>query len=172
MIEREVWLPIFGGAYSASNLGRIRRDAGGAGANPGRILRARPAPNGYLRVIPYVNGVSHPSSVHRLVAEAFLGPRPSEIQVNHRNGIKTDNRLENLEYVTQSENHRHAFRTGLQHPRVGSAHHNHILTEELVAALRADRAQGMGYPALAKKYGIKREHAWAVAKRVLWRHVA
>jgi hypothetical protein len=54
-----------------------------------------------------------PRYVHQLVLEAFVGPRPPGHQANHKSGSKCDNRLENLEWVTPSENSRHAHRTGL-----------------------------------------------------------
>ncbi|HOW46205.1 MAG TPA: HNH endonuclease signature motif containing protein [Rubrivivax sp.] len=73
-------------------------------------------------------GGSRHHSVHRLVAEAFLGPAlPGQTDVNHKNGARGDNRLENLEWVTRSENHKHKFRV-LQSKhsmsgKVGALHH-------------------------------------------------
>lgn len=68
---------------------------------------------GYLRVGLRINGVLHNLSVHRLVAQAFLGePEPGQV-INHINEIRTDNRLENLEWVTQKQNLRHSLR---RHP--------------------------------------------------------
>lgn len=73
----------------------------------GKILYQRPIRNGYrmIRLCPAVK--MH--LVHRLVAMAFL-PGDFSLQVNHKNGVRHDNRAENLEWVTCSENHLHAFR--------------------------------------------------------------
>ena len=63
------------------------------------------------------NGKSRLVSQHRLLAENFIPNPENKKEVNHINGIKNDNRLENLEWATKSENRKHAFDTGLQKPR-------------------------------------------------------
>ena len=65
---------------------------------------------GYLQVGVWKNGVRHTKLVHRLVAETFIKNPKNKPEVNHKNGIKTDNRVENLEWVTTSENEYHKFR--------------------------------------------------------------
>lgn len=73
------------------------------------------SPNGYHQVGMSKAGVGRQWYVHRLVAMAFLGvPQIPKMVVNHKNGIKTDNRPKNLEWVSQSDNIRHAIRKGLQ----------------------------------------------------------
>ena len=71
---------------------------------------------GYLFVALCQNGIPKNHLVHRLVLKAFVGKCPKGLEAHHLNGIKTDNRLFNLEYVIHSENQLHAFRTGLQTP--------------------------------------------------------
>lgn len=69
-----------------------------------RVLRAAPVGNGYLAVNLHRNGSRKQRKVHQLVLEAFRGPRPSGLVARHLNGNKLDNRLENLEWGTWSEN--------------------------------------------------------------------
>jgi hypothetical protein len=72
--------------------------------------------NGYIRCTIWINGKSKTISQHRILAEYFIDNPESKLQVNHKNGIKHDNRLDNLEWVTQSENALHSFANGLQKP--------------------------------------------------------
>jgi len=70
--------------------------------------------NGYMRCTIWDNNIPITISQHRILSEMFI-PNPfNKLQVNHINGIKHDNRLENLEWVTQSENAKHSFLIGLQ----------------------------------------------------------
>ncbi len=111
----EIWLPVVGyeGIYSVSNLGRVRRDGADSGAHVARILRTPIGGRGYPLVSLSLHSRRRTVNVHILVTDAFLGPRPAGWQVNHRNGIKTDGRLSNLEYVSPAGNAIHASLTGL-----------------------------------------------------------
>jgi hypothetical protein len=103
--DREIWKDIVGfdGAYQVSNLGRVKRIYK---TRDCRILVPWLTYNGYLQISL---GTKMRDSVHRLVANAFCETKPGCTQVNHINGIKTDNRAENLEWVTQSKNCKHSF---------------------------------------------------------------
>lgn len=79
----------------------------------GRIKAAKPNPNGYPCVYVSRQGRNMAFTVHSIVMQAFVGPRPEGYHINHKNGIKTDNRLENLEYVTPAYNSKHAWDNGL-----------------------------------------------------------
>jgi hypothetical protein len=69
--------------------------------------------DGYLRAALYLKGVEFRTPAHRLVAIAFIENPENKPEVNHKNGIKWDNKKSNLEWVTKSENGLHAFQTGL-----------------------------------------------------------
>lgn len=109
-MEYEYWrtIPSFP-VYSASNYGRIRNEG------TGRILHVYMNTRGYLTLTLRRNNQQIQQSVHRLVAEAFLGGPHPDLDVNHIDGDKTNNCIENLEWCTREENVRHAVRTGLRH---------------------------------------------------------
>ena len=77
-----------------------------------RILKSAKDGKGHLKVILCKDGKHKTVAVHRLVAIAFILNPENKPEINHKNGIKTDNRIENLEWVTSSENKIHAFATG------------------------------------------------------------
>lgn len=70
--------------------------------------------NGYMKTQIWENGIRINISQHRVLAIYFIDNKSNKTQVNHINGVKHDNRLENLEWVTQSENAKHSFANGLQ----------------------------------------------------------
>lgn len=91
--------------YEASELGQIRHKQT---LKPLAIIQKK-----YPQTSLYRDGRAHSVFIHVLVAEAFLGPRPTGLQVNHIDGNKQNNHASNLEYVTASENMRHAYRHAL-----------------------------------------------------------
>ena len=155
--------------YAVSTLGRVRRLTKGPGAQAGRILRPTKDRDGYLYVTFYGVGVKTARKVHRLVCDAFLGPRDG-LETNHKNGDKTDNRLCNLELVTASENRLHAYRTGLLSAS-GEQHHQAKLSDKLVREIRVLRAEGFTYRAIGDRMGVTQANISHVLRGKTWRHV-
>lgn len=122
----EVWkdIPGYEDVYQVSDQGRVRhmprriRFVSKKGSESWRTTAMRVCASnvtreGYAIAHLQVDRKRATPTVHALVLAAFVGPRPTDLDVNHINGLKTDNRLANLEYVTRTENHKHAVRTGL-----------------------------------------------------------
>lgn len=107
------WRPVLGGVYEVSRQGYVRRAMSGKGARVGRTLTRFIATTGYYVVNVSIGGKCRVVHVHGLIADAFIGPRPPGLMVNHKDGVKTNLDPSNLEYVTRAENAAHAGRIGL-----------------------------------------------------------
>lgn len=174
----ETFLPVPGyeGLYEISNKGRLwsvrrRIDSGKCHREfGGRFLPLRPNHNGYMRVILCVKGSSRNVAIHRLVAEAFI-PNPDNLPfVNHRDGNKQNNCVDNLEWCTASQNMKHAFAMGLKTAK-GSNNSAHKLTDEEVDYIRkvyCPYDKKYGSVPLAKKFGVHRKTITRVALRKSW----
>lgn len=114
--ENEIWKPLVGyeTEYLISSYGRLKS------IKHGKSIMLKPhinTRNGYVYYLVSKNGKSKNSRAHRLVALTFIPTSNTKLQVNHKDGNKTNNRVDNLEWCTQSENMIHAYKMGLEKPR-------------------------------------------------------
>lgn len=118
---REVWKPVRGyeKLYSVSNMGRIRCDIDKRSSKKGKILKISTFSRGYKGVGLFNGSNKKNYTVHKIVCEAFISKYPRNMQINHKNRIKSDNRLINLEYVTPKENVLHSFKVGTRNTNKG-----------------------------------------------------
>lgn len=174
----EVWLPIpCSEGYEVSSFGRVRRTPLLPNGVHGRVRRTSLNSSGYPSLRMPVNGIERTMLVHRLVAAAFIGPCPPGMQVNHIDLDKTNPRAENLEYVTGSQNQRHA--AAMRGARLGSQRVEHVrhlrgsatlgerngsakLTEADVREIRTLCAAGRSRSELSRHFGVDR----AVIRRI------
>lgn len=107
-------------------------------------------------------------SAHRLVATAFIPNPENKPTVNHKNGIKNDNRVENLEWNTILENNVHAYTAGLKKAIGGEKHYKTKFTEEDVIKIRTDPRNAT---ILGKEYSARPGTITQIKRRETWKHV-
>lgn len=177
MKDTGVVIPGYGrNKYSVFPDGRVvalGRDGARGYVVKAKELKHHPNGTGYARVSMNLEGKNKEYFVHRLVAKCFV-PNPDNLPVvNHKDGDKHNNHADNLEWVTSSENNKHAFATGLKKPTVkyGMENWNSRLTDAEVAWIRENYVYGSkthGQCAMAKRFGVSQASIWAIVHNKSW----
>jgi len=175
----EFWKKVSGfeHRYQVSSLGNVRsfnmlinNKHGCKSRKKGRMLKQHQNKKGYMQVKLCVDGVCKSFRVHRLVAEAFIYNPYFKPQVNHKNGVKNDNSVENLEWVSNRENINHAYSKGLIKTNKGSNHHMSKLTEDKVRQIKM-RLACESYSLIAKDFNVSTTTIGNIANNKVWKHV-
>lgn len=171
----EIWKDIaeVNNLYEVSNLGRFKRKKRGGYCE--KILKLAYYSNGYLQFSVTINRQRYTAISHRIVAKYFVKNDKPEIYniVNHINGIKDDNRSENLEWCTQSMNNKHSFEKlgrlpkdnkGIKNPKV-------LLNEEQVITIRKLYNEGVKQKELCDIFNVKYPVIYKIIHRINWKHI-
>lgn len=189
-MDSEVWkaIPGFEGYYEVSSLGRVRsldrvvRHPKGTRTVRGRIVRQGTIWSGYKKVCLSKSNRPTTMAVHRIVCAAFHGEPPSDKHhAAHKNGIRDDNRSENLRWATaiQNEADKNTHGTSTRgrdtvpshrRPR-GERHGCAVLSEEQVRYARVAMQSGVSAYCVSKMLGITHTSAKDIHKRKTWRHI-
>lgn len=162
---QETWKDILGyeGFYKISSIGRVyicRTNK----------IKASHSRNTYLSVLLSKNAITKNFTIHRLVAVAFLPNPLNKAQVNHINGIKTDNRVENLEWSTSLENIRHSIENNLKNVAVGSRCRAAKLNDSDVIKIRSI-AENFSRDQIGRMFGVTGSTVRRIVSRKIWKHV-
>ena len=178
---KEQWKEIKGNReiYEVSSLGNVRtKDREGARGHhvKGHILTQRDNSNGYLRCDINITGKTKSHLVHRLVAEKFIPNPDNKPFVNHIDGNKHNNSVNNLEWCTRNENERHAWKTGLKHDIAtkGELHGMHKLSKKDVEYIRKHHARNGGNMKtgeLARNFNVNPQTITDIVSERIWRSV-
>lgn len=176
----EIWKSIENyEGYEVSSLGSIKSLSKKIKCNNGfritkeRILKLKKTKQGYLSVQLKKKGKNF--LVHRLVAQSFICNYDNKPQINHINGIKDDNRIDNLEWCNQSENQIHAYKNKLQtpslHKRVcGEKQGLSKLKEKDVIFILKNYKKGMGVK-LSKLFNVSQTTVLNIVNKKIWTNV-
>lgn len=161
----EIWIPISGyeDLYSVSNYARIKSN---------KIIM-KTSLSGRYEGVTLSNGKEKFFNVHRLVAKAFIPNPLNKPFVNHINGDRKDNRVKNLEWVTESENTIHAFKTGLMKGQIGEINPRVKLTEKKVREIRFIHKTGiLSVKEFCSIYKVKKSTIGAIVSYTNWKHIS
>ncbi len=160
-----VWRDIEGyeGLYSVSVNGEIYSHISN------KKLKAVKYARNYLGVNLYKNKKHKSQMVHRLVAKAFISNPKNKPEVNHIDGDPSNNNVENLEWVTPSENVIHSYKTGLAYGMCGENHGRSKLTLEDVEEIRRLKKEGYSVREIMKIFNISKSHTEKIIARTAWK---
>lgn len=168
----EIWKDVVGyeGVYSVSNHGRIRRDKPAERTTPGYIIKNSTNTHGYVQACLSKDDISRTHTVHKLVAEAFIHPRIGNMTINHKDGNKRNNSVNNLEYLSVKDNIHHNMPSG--NYLVGEKHYRAKMKESQVLEIRR-KYQGTrkSLVELSNEYGVSTHSISAIVYRINWRHI-
>ena len=161
-LENEVWLPVQGyeGLYEVSNMGRLMtlrkfHKTGHTGHWREAKLMSLSYAGNYVTIDLRPKKIGREISMHRLVALHFIPNPENKPQVNHKKGNKFDNRATELEWSTISENHLHAFRTGLKKSAwIGKTGKDHVSSKPVAIVANSERKEFESSTACAKYLGV------------------
>lgn len=164
-MERFKDIPGYEGLYQVSTHGNVYS------VRSNKVLRPGGSGDGYSTIALCVNKKCSSKKIHRLVMLTFIGP--SNLQVNHIDGNKLNNCLNNLEYCTQRDNIKHAHILGLRDNcyKKGSSNSQAKLTEQDIPIIRQLLVDGVSKTEIARTYHVDRKVIYNIQHKKRWRHV-
>lgn len=190
---QEIWLPVIGyeGSYEISNFGNVKsvdrwiNYPSSIRHKYGKEIKIKAfsqfakgihlvqciVSSGYSAVSLKINSINKTASIHQMVATVFIENKNNLPQVNHIDGNKLNNHVNNLEWCTASHNMIHAFRMGLKKPNIGESAGGCKLTTNDVLAIRQMIFNGISQRKIAAIYGMSQGAIRDISNRKNWSHI-
>lgn len=173
-----IWkdVPSYEGYYQVSSCGLIKSierivkyRENHSGLRKERILKANVMKHGYVHVVLCIDKEKKTLKAHRLVALAFIPNPENKPCVNHINGIKTDNRVENLEWCTYAENTQHAYKNKLHSGIKGEKSHLSKLKTDDIMKIRLLYSEGLhSQNELGKIFNVSQSQIYRIVNNINW----
>lgn len=144
--------------YEVSNFGNVRS------IKSKKILKPFISNPGYLIVSLCNKGTVRKFPNHRLVAKAFLIPQNNDTIVNHKDGIKTNNKLDNLEWSTFAKNNKHSYDRGLNIPKYGENNFATKISSDIILEIKKLSKEGLSFNKISKLYNISAPYVGQIVK--------
>ena len=166
---KEIWKPIqkYEDRYLISNLGKV------FSLFSKRCISNRINKAGYIQIILHKKGENKTLLLHRVLGQTFI-PNPLNLpQINHKNAVKTNNKLKNLEWVTQSFNTRHAYKMDKITRMLGEKHPKAILTNQKVLKIKtlSQNNDCLSYREIGKIFGVNKSTISDIITGKTWTHI-
>lgn len=179
-MSNEIWKDIkyYEGIYQISNIGRVKRLKRSLKRKDGKmysvkekILKTSYDRDGYLFITLRKDEKHKGFRVHRLVAQAFISNITSKETINHLNGIKDDNRVENLEWCTRSENNKHARKNGLNEVKGERCHLSKVTENEVYIIKGLLKHTTLSQKEIAKIFNVDQTNISCIKNNKTWKHI-
>lgn len=162
---QEIWKAMPKFSYEVSNMGRVRR----VWKSHKTVLKPWPDRDGYLQITLCKGGKKFKRPLHKLVMMLFVGPVPKGYEVNHKDGNKRNAKQTNLEYLTKSENTKHAIALGLIGS--GETHPMAKLNNKDIRVIKHRLKAGENYGPIARDFGVSNTNIGDINRGRIWSHI-
>lgn len=164
MNTHETWKTIpFEAEYEVSDYGRVRNKT------TCKVKSLRYNKGGYLRVTLYPSGKTY--TIHQLVCRTYLGEPLSGQEVNHINGVRDDNNLTNLEWVSRSANCKHRDTVLRRDKWEGTSNPANSISEDVIRKIKYGDFPNKTNKEIGEIFGVSREHTRRIRKGLRWKHI-